>query len=67
MPLSDSFVQSVLMLVLTALLTGFLIPYIFKRIDDERTRQARILADQVAFFWRAYPSCCGSGVIWLSR
>jgi lipopolysaccharide export LptBFGC system permease protein LptF len=36
---SPSLIESIILLALTALLTGFVVPYILKRIDEQRERQ----------------------------
>ena len=54
MNLSQDFIESALTILLAALLTGFLIPYILKRIDERKLREqkevdARKLKEQKVF------------------
>lgn len=49
MNLSQDFIEKALLLLITAALTGFLIPYILKIIDERRARQAKIIEAQSMF------------------
>jgi hypothetical protein len=44
---SDSFIEKALLLALTALLSGGLVPLIIKEIDSERARQEALSQSQV--------------------
>lgn len=41
MNISQDFIQSIILLLLTALITGFLIPYIFKIIDQDKIQKQK--------------------------
>ena len=49
MNISKTFVEGIATLVVTAILSGFLIPYILKKIDDQKTRQSKIIEAQAKF------------------
>jgi hypothetical protein len=46
MNVSQSFFESVALLVLTASITGFLIPFILKRIDDRKLKEQQIVDER---------------------
>jgi hypothetical protein len=46
MQFSQSFIENVLVLILTAGITGFLLPYLLKLIDERRARQQREIDDR---------------------
>lgn len=48
MKLTEGFLESIVLLVITAALTGFLIPYILKRIDDRKLRELKDHEAQMA-------------------
>lgn len=41
MPFNQGFLENVILLALTALVTGFLIPYILKRIDERKLKEQK--------------------------
>lgn len=48
MKLTEGFMESIVLLVITAALTGFLIPYVLKRIDDRKLRELKEHEAQMA-------------------
>ena len=49
MNLSQDFTEKIAFLLLTAALTGFLVPYILKKIDERKARQSKIIEAQSKF------------------
>lgn len=47
--MSQDFIEKIILLLLTATLTGFLVPYILKKIDEKRARLAKIIEAQAKF------------------
>jgi F0F1-type ATP synthase membrane subunit b/b' len=46
MKLDQAFVEQIILLALTALISGIVIPYIFKNIDERKLRQGKIIEAQ---------------------
>jgi len=49
MYVSKDFIEKISLLMLTAILTGFLVPYILKTIDDGRLRRSKVIEAQSKF------------------
>ncbi len=47
--MSQDFIEKIVLLLLTASLTGFLVPYILKKIDERKARQTKIIEAQSKF------------------
>jgi hypothetical protein len=48
MAINQDFLEKVVILLLTALLTGFLVPYVLKRVDEAKSVQQKILEADLA-------------------
>jgi hypothetical protein len=48
MKLSQDFLEKVVILLLTAFLTGLLIPYVLKRVDEAKSKEQKILEATLA-------------------
>jgi hypothetical protein len=48
MKISHDFVEKLTILVLTAVLTGFLVPYILKRVDEAKSKEQKLFEADVA-------------------
>lgn len=47
--MSQDFIEKIVLLLVTASLTGFLVPYILKKIDERKARQNKIIEAQSKF------------------
>jgi hypothetical protein len=48
MALTEGFLEKIAILLLTALLTGFLVPYVLKRVDEAKSVQQKIFEADLA-------------------
>jgi hypothetical protein len=48
MKISPNFVEKLMILVLTAILTGFLVPYILTRVDAAKSKEQKLFEAEVA-------------------